>query len=192
MKSRNLRTSTLVAVALSWAFTNEALATPPEDRYVEYSIREDPSDESSDVIFAARLHLHAVDVVFSNVVWEVESAEFEEINTSGVAASWSITSPTVDTPSGFWSVMHVDTENPAVHEFDTPPLIEGCANHISGTTSDLDFSLGSGSLTQAQQAMFDGYVAGLSHTFQEVNASEPVVEGDDEPVEVAGSHNGGA
>jgi hypothetical protein len=145
-------------------------------------IREDPADEQSDVAFQFEFELEADSVVGSVVRWEITEARFIEYDNGFILHRWTVEFPAVDSSSGFWEVTHTDTENPETQEFDTLPTLVGTAeSDIRG--ADLDYEISAGSLTQAEEAMYGGDVAGMTYRLIKEDEPEPVREGEDEPEE---------
>lgn len=179
MKSWVLAMSFVCSVLAS-----NALATLPADQTVYYLIREDPDDAQSDVVFEIELDITAEQGTANAVEWSVTEARFAEIGTNGTAVdSWTDEDPAITSSNGLWWVSHDDVENPDPAEFNVPPHIEGtAANDSSG--DDLDYAFVNGDLTQAQSGMYNGRVAGLTHSFARIASAEPIVEGENEPVEV--------
>ncbi len=164
--------------------TQIAEANLPDDQSVKYSIRVDPSDEQSDVLFTISLELTAIENQDELVKWEVTEASFVEIGSNGLpAGSWTKTSPTVYSSDGYWWVEHLDFDNPLEEEFAAPPSLDGTAAP-DGTDDDLEFFLEAGTLTRTEAEMYDGKVAGLTHDFTRANEVDPIVDGEDEPSEV--------
>ncbi len=152
----------------------------PGKHVMSMSIREDPTDEQSAVVFSVEFDLIADSVSGSVVKWEIEEARFTEYQNGFILHQWTIEAPTVSSGDGLWHVTHADTDNPVDSEFYTLPAVSGTAeSNYQG--ADLDFELESGSLTSTEQTMYSGDVVGMTYTFTKEGASEPVVEGEDEP-----------
>jgi len=170
----------LAATCCLWSTAAFAL---PGKHQLTVAIREDPSDEQSDLAFTVEFDLVAVSVVGSVVKWEVEEARFTEYESAYILHKWTKESPTVSSGDGLWHVTHADPDNPTDADFDTLPTLSGTAESVL-RGADLDYAIEAGSLTPAEQSMYGGNVAGMTYTFIKENASTPVVEGEDEPEEV--------
>lgn len=181
----HLQASVVAAIAVFLSLAETTLATLPEDRYAEFNIRADPTDENSDIVFVYRLHLKANTSDETSVGWLVTQADFEEVGTGGtVVDSWSILEPEVLSNDGLWWVDHAKLSEPEAAEFDSPPSMEGTADYQGTGRGDLEFSLADGYLASGYETMYGGSVASFTHAVQVVNEEDPIVEGDDEPAEV--------
>ena len=170
----------LVATCCMWSSAAFAL---PGKHVMTVSIREDPADEESLVVFDVEMDLVADSVTGSVVKWEIEEMRFTEYQNGFILHKWTVESPTVASGDGLWHVTHADTDNPVDSEFSTLPAVSGTADsNYQG--ADLDFELESGSLTSTEQTMYSGNVVGMTYTFTKEGASEPVVDGEDEPEQI--------
>jgi hypothetical protein len=178
MKSLVLAMSTFVLIEQA------AIASLPDDQTVYYYIREDPQDEQSDVIFEVALDINPSQVSSHAVEWSVARARFIEIDSNGEPiSSWTDADPSVVSSNGLWWVEHVDVEDPIVAEFNLPPEISGTADKDQ-EGDDLGYAFETGTLGAGKSAMYGGYVAAITHQFILAAEQEPIVDGEDEPVEV--------
>jgi hypothetical protein len=184
LKEKTMKKRSLLGIGVCLIGVHGAVASLPDDRVVSYLIREDPNDQESDVIFEIEFEIAAIQTNGNAIEWSVDQANFVEYDTNGSPIdSWTDDDPTVITSNGLWWVVHEDPESPAVAEFNMPPTVTGVAT-VDTTGDDLEYIIESGTLTQNQSEMYGGEVAGLTHFLARVAVSEPIAEGEDEPVEV--------
>ncbi len=170
---------------VSCMLATPGLAEMPDDYTMTFSIREDPADEQSDVIFQVSLDLKADSVAEGVIKWEVVEARFVQFDNGIACGAWTKQQPTVTSNDGLWHVAHDDPEDPDATEFNILPILQGTADaDVSG--DDLDYELATGAITKSEAAMYGGYVAGMTYSFQRETEPEPEDEGEDEPQEAEG------
>ena len=155
--------------------------------YVDYSVRADPGDEESDVLYVFSLGLSEVNVDSEGIDWKVVELVIVEVNNSGGHDKyWSEDDPLVGTTNGLWWVEHADTSKPIAEEFHSPPLIIGTAITHDVNDGDMDYDfVGEEYVTPpGELTPHDGRVTSLTHTITETGQSQNASEGDDEPMEV--------
>jgi hypothetical protein len=135
--------SVTLPIALA-ALSAEALAVDPPlpaDRGVRYTIRENPTDPDSNVIWTIDLTLAAVERVGNEIGWSVTRVSIADVDESGNATrTWTDESPEVATPDGLWWVEHADPDDVALADFAGVPVVSGLAGAGSGTTSALEYA----------------------------------------------------
>ena len=177
----------LLALLGSCMLATPTLAELPDDYTVTYSIREDPADEQSDVIFQVSVDLKADSVSESVVKWEVAEVRFVQFDNGVECGAWTKQQPTVTSADGLWHVAHADLEEPDASEFNILPILQGTADaDVSG--DDIDYELAPGAITKTEATMYAGYVAGMTYEFtKDVEPEpEPEADGEDEPQEAEG------
>ncbi|HRX85394.1 MAG TPA: hypothetical protein P5572_10285 [Phycisphaerae bacterium] len=180
----------IAATAITLAAVAPAHAGWPADRTATYTLRAVPTSETSDIIFTVEFELTAIDMDGDDVGWRILSATFAETDTNGVAIrSWTKNDPGIDTPDGLWWISHDDGTAPTADEFTDVPYLSGRADANAGNDPDLDYVLAAGTLAQQYRTMFSGSVTALDSYFHEVEASQALIDDDDEPIEIGGSPN---
>lgn len=72
----------------------------------------------------------------------VDKVKFIEVNAEPTAdREWIDTSVSFDTSDRLWWITHADPDNPALAEFDMPPLIDGLAAAQETSEPDLEYEL---------------------------------------------------
>lgn len=181
-----LRTTlTLLTVAALWLVPNAANAALPDDMAVEYYIREQPTNEESDVIYEVRLELTAVDRDGDSVAWEITEAQITEVGTNGQGVrAWAEEYPDLSAYDDVWWVEHDDPLDPDTIEFSSPPFFEGTAEARNQGDPDMDYELEGGNCDSSCQSLFDGRVTAFDFELRLVGENDPEEEGDDEPIEI--------
>lgn len=162
-----------------------ASAIPPDQR-IELQFRSVPSDPASPVEVQAVLTLSAESADGNAIGWRIKDVTFSRPNQSRTG-QWSARGISTHNESdGLWWVNHADAENPATNEFtEFLPSISGIAESESVDQSRLSFDI-SGSDFGGSQGPFPN-TAFAQYSIGLTDADEPVVDGDDEPVEANGS-----
>ena len=178
------KTLTLLTALALWLAPNAANAALPDDTAVQYNIREEPTNEGSDVIYEVRLELTAVDRDGDSVAWEITKAQITEVGTNGQDEGvWEEDYPDLSAYDGVWWVDHDDPMDPDTLEFALPPFFEGRAASKDQSDPDLDYELEGGYCDSSCSQLFDGRAAVLIHWWEYVGNQVPEAEGT-EPVEV--------
>ena len=161
-----------------------AVAEPPADQILTYSIREDPQDEASDVIWRVEIKLEPASIDGHSVGWETTQVVIEKIGSNGAALNtWTDTASAFGTANGLWWVEHTDPEKPALSEFDMLPSTEGTADAEDPNAPGLDYALEGGTCNSSCQQMYGGTGVALTYTLTTEGEEEPEEEEEDEPVE---------
>lgn len=177
----------LAIAAIAASGTSPARAELPADRVLSYSIRLDPEEEASAIVFEIDLDISAADIVLDEVQWFVKSAKFTERDVEGdYVRSWRVEHPMLETPDGHWWVYHDEPLDPQVAEFTVPPGMQGTAGALDQGQADLLYSLAPGDLDPSQRYMFEGNVAAISYAFIDWETDLAIEVGEDEPMEVGG------
>lgn len=174
-----------VLLAVCFVVASPTFADDPI--YVDYSVREDPSDEESDVLYVFSLGLSEVNVDCDGIWWKVEELVIVEVNNSGGHDKyWSEDDPLVGTSNGLWWVEHANTSKPIAEELHSPPLIIGTAVAHDTNDEDMDYDVeGEEYVTPpGELTPYDGRVTSLTHTIAETGQSQSASEGDEDPAEV--------
>jgi hypothetical protein len=173
----------LVVVALLLGVPQLAQAQLPTERTIEMLIREDPSDNESEVVFLIAVELSAVSVDNNTVVWDVKGTHFIDKDClMRPCYEWSCSTPTVCTEDGKWWVEHENPMSPKVEEFDAMPMILGTAA-AKGSYDDLDYEVEG--KTYGGAPTYGGRVTLLTYSLTlDDDPDPPVEEGDDEPAEL--------
>jgi hypothetical protein len=181
--NRRVILSTLVAALLpAAAARGDELQTTV---FVEYAIRELPTDPESPVVFRARLRLVKIAQNGNAIGWSVAAIALRQPGKSGEPDTlWTQALPAVPSPDGLWWVTHADTAHPAPAEFVLPPHLSGTATSLTPGVADLDFDLEGLLYAPPPEGPPHDTTASLNYSFQLVNAPEPEEEGEDEEVEV--------
>jgi hypothetical protein len=142
------------------------------EKVVCYLIREIPDDATSSIEFAFALSLREQNRTGSDIGWSIVAADIRQaIDPHQCDRTWHTTSIDLTTPDGLWWVTHADADQPAISEFDMPPLIAGTADAL-GAHDDLIYSIrgneGDHGINQVR----------LDYRFQLAN--NPEVEGEDD------------
>ena len=78
MHLEKTRSCCVVATLLMTATYASAQTLPP-DQFIEYSIRETPTDPASNIVFTVTLKLQAADQDGDSIAWRVLSAAFTKV-----------------------------------------------------------------------------------------------------------------
>ena len=176
----------MVFVATAYAHSLAQSPPLPEDQRIRYTIREQPTDPSSDVIWTVDLELTAPDSAGNLVGWLIDNVTVSEVDALGDPVNvWVDPSPELDSPDGLWWVEHADTNNPQLDEFALPPLLLSTATAEVGAGVDLDYLVEGVPYDPPPGDPLSEYVTtGLDYAFTLVGNSLPEHEGDDEPVTI--------
>lgn len=181
--------SYIAVMLLAMSCSNLLAQDPPlpEDQRIRYAIREVPTDPLSAVIWTIDLALEAEDSDGDSVGWSIESVTVTERDASGEPASiWTDAAPPeCDSPDGLWWVEHSDPAKPKPADFALPPLLAGTASVQFGAESDLEYTLeGVEYVPEPGSPLSELVVTGLDYAFTPAGESQPLDEGDDEPVTI--------
>ena len=177
--------STLSVLILSLAIGQPAAAEALT--YVDYMVRETPTDPESNVVYIMSLGMVEEEVQSEGILWRiaefiiVEPGEGQESDTV-----WIEEDPYVDTVDGLWFVEHADTAKPEAEEFHSPPLMFGTAKADDPNDDDMeyDFSGVECAAPPGEPAMYDGRVSSLTFELTLEGRAQPEAAGDDDPAEV--------
>ena len=189
MKSKSVMVSLAAGVTL-WIVPLAMADGLPEDQTVYYYIHDDPTQRPSNVVFAIRLDLTAVDSDADAVGWDITSIEFRQpAGRPAPDTVWGEAAPTVDSADGLWWVEHSDTALPVLEEFTLPPKLVGLAIAQNPLDKNLDYDFeGVAYVPPPEGAPFD-ITAALTYVFTEEEEDEPVKQGTDEPVDIPNGVN---
>ena len=156
-------------------------AATVEARDVIYTIHTIPSDPNSPVAFVVTLSLQEVVQDDDLVGWGITAARFEQPDDPAMV--WTDTSARFSTADGLWWIHHKDPNNPVSHDFVMPPKLAGVAK-AQAAVPDLTYDLIGVMRPPSLSAPPYETTAGLTYTFKLVGATEPLAEGEEEPVRV--------
>ena len=154
-------------------------AQPPPDQSIEFRIHEIAGDPQSAVIFVVRMSMFAADADGDYLGWEVTSLEFRKVDGEDDVV-WRKDAPVIATTDGLWWVAHADPANPQVSEFRLPPWLYGTAAPDDPENDDLIYDFEG---TEIAPPGGNSSTSAMSFQFTLSGASEPVVEGEEVPVE---------
>ena len=173
----------LVAVCANLAvWPGDASAVPPDQR-VELQFRTLPLIPLAPVKLKAVLYLSAESTSGNAIGWRIEDIQFINIDLLRInrwSKHWVSTN---DSPDGLWWVNHVDPENPTTAEFaNLLPSISGNAPPLIPGIPALTFEI-TGTATGRTWSPYP-VTAYAGYSFALANAEEPILEEEDEPVEI--------
>jgi hypothetical protein len=173
-----------------WSLTaNIAKADLPDDRYVDYYIRESPTHPESDIQYIIRLELSAAAQDGDTIAWEILSTTYVEVGTGGSGDKvWTDDSPLPATSNGYWNITHDNPEEPQNEEFDWVPVLVGTATAVDPEDDDLDYDLSGDDCDPAYAQYYGGYVTAITFAIWLPDSHQPEAAGDDEPIEIKGGH----
>ena len=179
-----LRKTLLAIVACAALVTGVASTASADTRYVDYLIREDPSDSESGVIYIISLGIEEAETDGDWIGWQINEVAIVRLDSLGeVDAYWIEYAPYVPTSDGMWWVEHEDTENPKAKEFDDTPLLVGLALANDPNDDDMRYDF-IGATYTGQGPQYGGSVSGMAYVLAPEGQEEPELEGDDEPGEI--------
>jgi hypothetical protein len=161
------------------------LADLPNDQTVTYNIRQDPTDETSPIIFTVDLDIMAGDADGDTVSWLIKQVVLTEIDHSEsppLTRVWTEDEPYVDTPDGYWTIEHDDVENITAEDFDEVPYIAGKAQPDDPRDPETNYDFEGAELVGSGPFSASFVVVTMYVILSQ--APQPLVEIDDEPVEV--------
>ena len=176
---------TLLAIVSCAALVAGVARTASADtRYVDYLIREDPSDPESDVIYIFSLGIEEADKDGDWIGWQIDEVAIVRLDSLGeVDAYWTEYAPYVPTSDGLWWVQHDDPKNPKGKDFDVTPWLVGMAQADDPNNDDMRYDF-IGATYTGQGPHYDGSVSGMAYVLAPEGEEEPELEGDDEPGEI--------
>ena len=161
-----------------------AVADLPADQILTYSIRENPDDEQSDVIWTVEFRLEPVNAIGNSVAWETTQVVIEEIGSNGTTLNeWTDTAPAFGTAGRLWWIEHADPEDPKLTEFDMLPSIDGTTDADDPNNTDLDYEFEGGACDTSCQQMYGGTGVALTYTLTMEGENQPEEDEEDEPAE---------
>lgn len=127
MTTRLVNLAVVFTCSLAALLSSAATALATNDYFrLSYTIREDPSDPGSDVIFKVIMEMSAVDQDGNWIGWQVDTLYFVEPSQSGGDDEvWKTDIYDIDSADGLWWVEHEKPNDPSIKEFDMPPEISG-------------------------------------------------------------------
>ena len=174
---------TICALALLGLAVSAATADPPTKQEVVYKIHDDPNDPNSTVVFTVWLTLAPKARDGDSIGWEVEQIRFRQVGEGGGSdTTWTESNPAVTTADGRWWIEHADPDHPQLAEFDDPPRFQGAATADDPSDDDLEYDFQGVNNASIEPWNPTGW---LDYEFALVGASEPLLSGTDDPVEVA-------
>ncbi len=172
---------TICALAFLGLVVSVADADLPLDQDVVYKIHDDPNDPNSDVVFSVWLTLTATARDGDSVGWRIKLMQFRQVEQGGPDTIWKILNPTIPSVDGRWWINHADGDNPQLGEFDDPPRLAGTATAEDQYDDDLEYDFQG---TEGTGVTPWDPTARLNYEFILVGASEPLLSGTGDPVEV--------
>lgn len=163
----------LVLLTLIVGSTSRSVLALPPPLTVGFEVHENPGVSTSPLQFTVSLSLSATDQKDGLIAWQVTQARFVEAGTSG--RIWSVSNPTITTADHLWWVQHANSNAPAAVDFRAPPLIEGSAAPVSGTSESLSFSFQGSSSAPANSAA-------ANYSFHTLSGTIATSGDDDEPI----------
>jgi uncharacterized protein with beta-barrel porin domain len=177
----------LAIIAGGAAVANAAL---PDNQQIAYYIRESPADPNSAIAVEVDLTLSAQAADTNSVGWRIDKITFHR-TVGGVKTTWTKSTPAVNTPDGLWWVQHANVTAPQKGEFAEPPPLNGTASAKLAQDPNLDFSWSSAAPPAPSSTPYAN-AAALTYVLELVSEAGPLVEGDDEPVEIDDPQTGNA
>ncbi len=183
MNSRNqLLLGILVACTVP---VGVASATLPGNQTAAFLMHETPSDSLSPVTFTVDLDLKAVDMVGSDVAWQVASISLTQAGVGGNQDTvWIEYLPIVSTTDGLWWITHTDPLIPDNAEFSVPPYLSGTATCVDSSIDDLNYFLEGWTYQPPSEGAPYPITASLDYQMILVSASVAKAQAVDEPVEM--------
>jgi hypothetical protein len=179
-----LRKTLVAVVACAALVTGVASTASADTRYVDYLIREDPSDPESDVIYIFSLGIEEAETDGDWIGWQIDEVAIVRLDSLGeVDAYWTESAPYVPTSDGLWWVQHEDTENPKGKEFDVTPWLVGTALADDPNDDDMRYDF-IGATYTGQGPQYGGSVSGMAYVLAPEGEEEPEAEGHDEAAQV--------
>lgn len=173
---------TVCVLALFGLAVSGATADPPAKQDVVYKIHDDPSDPNSDVVLTIGLTLVPTARDGNSIGWEIGQIRFRELSRDGSPdATWIESNAVIPTSDGRWWINHADPANPQLAEFAQPPHLWGTAMADDPNQNNLDYDFqGTGpmGLTPWEPTGWLDYELAVE------GESQPLDEGEDEPVEI--------
>lgn len=179
----NRHTHPVVTVALAIA----ALAASPADARAEgkelvlhFTMHATPGDPQSAVTLEVSVKVVEYDRSGNAIQWAVEWIEFRIPGDPDQV--WADTTPRT-APEDLWWAEHADLDNPLASELADLPPLEGTADAVFGTTTDLLFSFDANA--PANPNLYGGNVADATYSLALVTEpEEPISGGADEPTRI--------
>ncbi len=174
----------LSTVALLSICQSPLLAQETPDHVVEYVVREDPDDITSDTLMIVTLELWISEATETSIGWDVGNVRFTKPGQSGEPdTTWMDHSPRLTTTDGLWWTEHEDPQQITAAEFNELPYVEGVALADDPAEEDLDYDIQGHGETVIQSAP-TATASRMTYAFSKLQSSQLLVEGEEDPVEV--------
>lgn len=182
--SRRIASLILFAVTSILASADSNPLELPSSCTVAYIVHTQPTGSSPKRV-EVRIDLIPQTRNQDEVAWKVDRIRvIESATTSTPARSWSITSPSLNTPDGLWRIVHAHPLKHDPAEFVESPLLSGAGNPESGTTQTLNLQITSTAFVGTPPSAFE-IPASLALVGTAPGGTLPIVEVDDEePTEI--------
>jgi hypothetical protein len=173
-------------VAVGTALGQEAPCQPPNTWIAVYQLHETPTDPNSRVTYKVRLDLASEDTDCASVGWRIDSIEVRQVHLDSSETVWREAAPEVSSPDGLWWVAHANVSSPQMSEFVLPPFLSGVAEAETQQVPDLAYALEGAVYTPPEPPNMPPYdiTAAVNYEFRLVSETEPMANGEEEPLEV--------
>lgn len=170
-----------ISVCFASAFlASSAGASQPPDKFELHFVF--PADPNTGDHFQALLTMVPDEQSGNLVGWRADTIEIREYDSGNSEIGyWLDQSSTLNTADGLFWIRHEQPATPELSEFQALPLLTGAASEAgAATTPSLEYSLEAN--TTAADVSGDGMVKEMNYALKFSDESEPVAEGEDDPV----------
>lgn len=170
----------------TYAVPSDGTGVLPPDQNVQMNIRAMAWDPLSIITHKVNVLLTAVEVNNNEVAWQVAELVIRQLSEFGeIEGIWSANKPSIETPDGLWRVVHDDPTAPRQDEFSVLPWMVGIAQSSDLALDDLLYDLHGSVYVSPPEGAPYAITGSLSYVLAtETTPSDPVAEGDDEPIEI--------